>query len=193
MQRTRAETNWGFRRAGRETSRARAQCGVLGGVGGVSLCGLLRFSVRGSSLLSCGGSLRLPALPPRGLPLYCRAGLSAADKSRTALPPRGLPLYSRAGLSAADKGRTELHCSEPVIRRETRWLMVHAVQVVLGRAAQFWEAEGPIGPGANDYSGVAHTRAPRAGLRAGWVGQASAPPASCPPPARPLVGWKVYR
>ena len=30
--------------------------------------------------------------------------------------------------------------------------MVHAVQVVLGRAAQFWEAEGPIGPGAKGYS-----------------------------------------
>ena len=71
--------------------------------------------------------------------------------------------------------------------------MVHAVQVVLGRAAQFWEAEGPIGPGANGYSGVAHTRVPRAGPRAGWVGQASGPPAACQPPARPLVEWKVYR
>ena len=49
--------------------------------------------------------------------------------------------------------------------------MAHAIQVVPGFAAQFWEAEGPIGPGANSYRGVANTRTESgASGGVGWPG-----------------------
>ena len=49
--------------------------------------------------------------------------------------------------------------------------MAHAIQVVPGFAAQFWGAEGPIGPGANSYRGVANTRTESgASGGVGWPG-----------------------
>ena len=49
--------------------------------------------------------------------------------------------------------------------------MAHAIQVVPGFAAQFWGAEGPIGPGANSYRDVANTRTESgASGGVGWPG-----------------------